>query len=83
MSTLEALLADVLVLVFVTLFELLSKLFFDVVGDALQRLLDFDVVALLRAATEVGVVLAPVIMVAGAPRVGSGVEGGSGDGAIE
>ena len=65
-----------------TLFELLAKLVFNVIGGALQELLDFEVVALFRAATAVGTVEVEAIVVSGAPWVRSRVGGRSGDGAI-
>ena len=67
----------------VTLFKLLSKLVFDVVGRALEELLDLEVVALFRAATGVAAWQAAMTMVTGVPWVGSGVNGRGSDGAIE
>ena len=80
LSTFEAPFLEVLP---VTLFELLSKLVFDVVGRALKELLDLEVVALFRAATGVATWQAATTTVTGVPWVGSGVNGGGSDGAIE
>ena len=80
LSTSEALFLKVLP---VTLFKLLSKLVFDVVGRALEELLDLDVVALFRAATGVAAWQAATTTATGVPWVGSGVNGRGSDGAIE
>ena len=60
LPTSKALFLEVLL---VTLFELLSKLVFDVVGRALEELLDLEVVALFRAATGVAAWQAAMTMV--------------------
>ena len=80
LSTSEAPFLEVLL---VTLLELLSKLVFNVVGRALKELLDLEVVALFRAATEVAAWQVATTTVTGVPWVGSGVNGGGSDGAIE
>ena len=80
LSTSEAPFLEVLP---VMLFELLSKLVFNVVDRALEELFDLDVVALFRAATRVAAWQAAMTMVTGVPWVGSGVNGGGSNGAIE
>ena len=70
LSTSEAPFLEVLP---VTLFELPSKLVFDVVGQALEELLDLEVVALFRAATGVAAWQAATTTVTGVPWVGCGV----------
>ena len=80
LSTSEAPFLEVLL---VTLFELLSKLVFDVVGRALEELLDLEVIVLFQAATGVAAWQAAATTVTGVPWVGSGVNGRGSDGAIE
>ena len=80
LSTSEAPFLEVLP---VMLFKLLSKLVFDVVGRALEELLDLEVVALFRAAMGVAAWQAATTTVTGVPWVGSGVNGRGSDGAIE
>ena len=70
LSTSEAPFLEVLP---VTLLELLLKLVFDVVGRALEELLDLKVVALFQAATGVAAWQAATTTVTGVPWVGSGV----------
>ena len=80
LSTPEALFLEVLP---VALFELLLKLIFDVVGQALEELLDLKVVALFQAATGVAVWFVATTMVTDVPWIGSGVNGRGSNGAIE